>query len=150
MRVTLARRGRHRRRGPSKAQPPVRKDKKVQKRNKPKAMLDEGRRTEMIYFLKEIVSDAGVSDKLAEPFLASLAAKGSRESVDSAVEFLDSKIEEEFISDSSSFTLSQVGLTGGESPLLSHHIINFILVIIPTIPPAIYKQGFKNLHIINN
>ena len=61
-------------------------------------MLDEGRRTEMIYFLKEVVSEAGVSDKLAEPFMASLAAKGSRESVDSAVEFLDSKIEEEFIS----------------------------------------------------
>ena len=50
-------------------------------------MLDEGRRTEMIYFLKEVVSDAGVSDKLAEPFMASLAAKGSRESVNSAVEF---------------------------------------------------------------
>ena len=61
-------------------------------------MLDEGRRTEMIYFLKEVVSEAGVSDKLAEPFMASLAAKGSRESVDNAVEFLDSKIEEEFIS----------------------------------------------------
>ena len=60
-------------------------------------MLDEGRRTEMIYFLKEVVSEAGVSDKLAEPFMASLAAKGSRESVDSAVEYLDSKIEEEFI-----------------------------------------------------
>ena len=56
-------------------------------------MLDEGRRTEMIYFLKEVVSEAGVSDKLAEPFMASLAAKGSRESVDSEVEFLDSKIE---------------------------------------------------------
>ena len=40
-------------------------------------MLDEGRRTEMIYFLKEVVSEAGVSDKLAEPFMASLAAKGS-------------------------------------------------------------------------
>jgi len=64
-------------------------------------MLDEGRRTEMIYFLKEIVSDAGVSDKLAEPFLASLAAKGSRESVDSAVEFLDAKIEEDVISEDS-------------------------------------------------
>ena len=62
-------------------------------------MLDEGRRTEMIYFLKVVVSDAGVSDKLAEPFLASLAAKGSRESVSNAVEFLDLKIEEEFISE---------------------------------------------------
>ena len=61
-------------------------------------MLDEGRRTEMIYFLKEVVLGAGVSDKLAEPFMASLAAKGSRESVNSAVEFLDLKIEEEFIS----------------------------------------------------
>ena len=61
-------------------------------------MLDEGRRTEMIYFLKEIVSDAGVSDKLAEPFMASLVAKGARESVDNAMEFLDSKIEEGFIS----------------------------------------------------
>ena len=29
-------------------------------------MLDEGRRTEMIYFLKEVVSEAGVSDKLAQ------------------------------------------------------------------------------------
>ena len=62
-------------------------------------MLDEGRRTEMIYFLKEVVLDAGVSDKSAEPFLASLAAKGSRESVSNAVEFLDLKIEEEFISE---------------------------------------------------
>ena len=62
-------------------------------------MLDEGRRTEMIYFLKEVVSDAGGSDKSAEPFLASLAAKGSRESVSTAVEFLDLKIEEEFISE---------------------------------------------------
>ena len=61
-------------------------------------MLDEGRRTELLYFLKEIVLDSGVNEKLAEPFMASLAAKGSRESVDSAVEFLDSKIEEEFIS----------------------------------------------------
>ena len=71
-------------------------------------MLDEGRRTEMIYFLKEIVSDAGVSDKLAEPFLASLAAKGSRESVDSAIEFLDSKIEEEFISEDSRDSIKKV------------------------------------------
>ena len=71
-------------------------------------MLDEGRRTEMIYFLKEIVSDAGVSDKLAEPFLASLAAKGSRESVDIAVEFLDSKIEEGFISEDSRDPIKKV------------------------------------------
>ena len=71
-------------------------------------MLDEGRRIEMIYFLKEIVSDAGVSDKLAEPFLASLAAKGSRESVDSAVQFLDSKIEEEFISEDSRDPIKKV------------------------------------------
>ena len=71
-------------------------------------MLDEGRRTEMLYFLKEIVSDSGVSDKLAEPFLASLAAKGSRESVDSAVEFLDSKIEEEFISEDSRDPIKKV------------------------------------------
>ena len=71
-------------------------------------MLDEGRRTEMIYFLKEIVSDAGVSVKLAEPFLASLAAKGSRESVDSAVEFLDSKIEEEFITEDSRDPIKKV------------------------------------------
>ena len=71
-------------------------------------MLDEGRRTEMIYFPKEIVSDSGVSDKLAEPFLASLAAKGSRESVDSAVEFLDSKIEEEFISEDSRDPIKKV------------------------------------------
>ena len=71
-------------------------------------MLDEGRRTEMIYFLKEIVSDAGVPDKLAEPFLASLAAKGSRESVDRAVEFLDSKIEEEFISEDSRDPIKKV------------------------------------------
>ena len=61
-------------------------------------MLNEGKRTELLYFLREIVMEAGVSDKLAEPFMASLVAKGARESIDSAVEFLDSKIEEEFIS----------------------------------------------------
>ncbi|MBA60282.1 MAG: hypothetical protein CMB30_01050 [Euryarchaeota archaeon] len=61
-------------------------------------MLNEGKRTELLYFLREIVLEAGVSDKLAEPFMASLVAKGARESIDSAVEFLDSKIEEEFIS----------------------------------------------------
>ena len=48
-------------------------------------MLDEGRRTELLYFLKEIVLDSGVNEKLAEPFMASLAAKGARESVDSAM-----------------------------------------------------------------
>ena len=61
-------------------------------------MLNEVKRTELLYFLREIVLEAGVSDKLAEPFMASLVAKGARESIDSAVEFLDSKIEEEFIS----------------------------------------------------
>ena len=60
-------------------------------------MLDEGRRTELLYFLKKIVLDSGVNEKLAEPFMASLAAKGARESVDSAIEFLDSKIAEGFI-----------------------------------------------------
>ena len=62
-------------------------------------MLNEGKRTELLFFLREIVLEAGVSDKLAEPFMASLVAKGARESVDNAVEFLDSKIEEGFISE---------------------------------------------------
>ena len=61
-------------------------------------MLNEGKRTELLFFLREIVLEAGVSDKLAEPFMASLVAKGARESVDNAMEFLDSKIEEGFIS----------------------------------------------------
>ena len=61
-------------------------------------MLNEGKRTELLYFLREIVLEAGVSDKLAEPFMASLVAKGARESVETAMEFLDSKIEEGFIS----------------------------------------------------
>ena len=61
-------------------------------------MLNEGKRTELLYFLREIVLESGVSDKLAEPFMASLVAKGARESVESAMEFLDSKIEEGFIS----------------------------------------------------
>ncbi len=64
-------------------------------------MLDEGRRTELLFFLKEIVIESGVSEKEAEPFLASLTAKGARESVESAVEFLDSKIEEGFIGEES-------------------------------------------------
>ena len=51
-------------------------------------MLNEGKRTELLFFLREIVLEAGVSDKLAEPFMASLAAKGARESVDSAIQFL--------------------------------------------------------------
>ncbi|RZD37815.1 MAG: hypothetical protein CXT75_03165 [Methanobacteriota archaeon] len=62
-------------------------------------MLNEGRRTELLYFMREIVIEAGVSEKLAEPFMASLAAKGARESVNNAMEFLDSKIEEGFISE---------------------------------------------------
>ena len=61
-------------------------------------MLNEGKRTELLYFLREIVLESGVSDKLAEPFMASLVAKGARESVETAMEFLDSKIEEGFIS----------------------------------------------------
>ncbi len=61
-------------------------------------MLNEGKRTELLFFLREIVLEAGVSDKLTEPFMASLVAKGARESIDVAMEFLDSKIEEGFIS----------------------------------------------------
>ena len=61
-------------------------------------MVNEGKRTELLYFLREIVLESGVSDKLAEPFMASLVAKGARESIDTAIEFLDSKIEEGFIS----------------------------------------------------
>tara|TARA_B100001250_G_scaffold289475_1_gene251249 strand:+ start:690 stop:929 length:240 start_codon:yes stop_codon:yes gene_type:complete len=62
-------------------------------------MLNEGRRTELLYFLKKIVLESGVNEKLAEPFMASLAAKGARESVDSAIQFLDSKIDEGFIAE---------------------------------------------------
>ena len=62
-------------------------------------MLNEGNRTELLFFMREIVLEAGVSDKLAEPFMASLVAKGARESVDNAMEFLDSKIEEGCISE---------------------------------------------------
>ena len=62
-------------------------------------MLNEGKRTELLFFLREIVLEAGVSDKLAEPFMASLVAKGARESISNAMEFLDSKIEEGFISE---------------------------------------------------
>ena len=43
--------------------------------------------------------ESGVSEKLAESFIASLTAKGARESIDNAIEFLDSKIEEGFISE---------------------------------------------------
>ena len=62
-------------------------------------MLNEGKRTELLYFLRKIVLESGVSEKLGEPFIASLAAKGARESIDNAMEFLDSKIEEGFISE---------------------------------------------------
>lgn len=62
-------------------------------------MINEGKRTELLFFLREIVLESGVSDKLAEPFMASLVAKGARESVENAMEFLDSKIEEGFISE---------------------------------------------------
>ena len=64
-------------------------------------MLNEGRRTELLFFLREIVLESGVSEKEAEPFLASLTAKGARESIDNAVEFLDSKIDEGFIDEDS-------------------------------------------------
>ena len=60
-------------------------------------MLNEGRRTELLYFLREVVLEDGVTEKESEPFLASLTAKGARESVDSAIKYLDSKIDEGFI-----------------------------------------------------
>jgi len=62
-------------------------------------MLNEGKRTELLYFLRKIVLESGVSEKLTESFIASLTAKGARESIDNAIEFLDSKIEEGFISE---------------------------------------------------
>ena len=64
-------------------------------------MLNEGRRTELLFFLKEIVLESGVSEKEAAPFLASLTAKGARESIDTAVAYLASKIEEGFIDEDS-------------------------------------------------
>ena len=70
-------------------------------------MLNEGKRTELLYFLREIVLESGVSDKLAEPFMASLVAKGARESVENAMEFLDSKIEEGFISSETRGTIEK-------------------------------------------
>ena len=71
-------------------------------------MLNEGRRTELLYFMREIVLEAGVSEKLAEPFMASLAAKGARQSVSNAMEFLDSKIEEGFISEDARDSIRRV------------------------------------------
>ncbi len=71
-------------------------------------MLHEGRRTELLFFLREIILESGVSEKEAEPFLASLTAKGARESLDSAVDFLDSKIEEGFISETSRAPIRRV------------------------------------------
>jgi len=62
-------------------------------------MLNEGKRTELLYFLRKIVLESGVSEKLTESFIASLTAKGARESIGNAMEFLDSKIEEGFISE---------------------------------------------------
>ena len=62
-------------------------------------MLNEGRRTELLFFLREIVLSNGVEEKEADPFMASLTAKGSRESVESAIEYLDLKITDGFISE---------------------------------------------------
>ena len=38
-------------------------------------MLNEGRRTELLFFLREIVLSNGVEEKEAEPFMASIAGK---------------------------------------------------------------------------
>ncbi len=60
-------------------------------------MLNPARRTETIYFLNEVLQDAGLGEKEIEPFIASLVARATRETVGDAFDFIDEKIEEGFL-----------------------------------------------------
>ena len=60
-------------------------------------MLNPARRTETIYFLNEVLQDAGLGEKEIEPFIASVVARATRETVGDAFDFIDEKIEEGFL-----------------------------------------------------
>ena len=60
-------------------------------------MLNPARRTETIYFLNEALQDAGLGEKEVEPFIASMVARASRETLGDAIDFIDEKVEEGFL-----------------------------------------------------
>ena len=95
--VAIARRGRHRRRGPTNARPPIRKAKKTKVKSKKIELLNASKQTEIRYFIDEILADQIGDDK--EPLITTLVVKGTRESKEASVDFLDMKISDGVISE---------------------------------------------------
>ena len=95
--VAIARRGRHRRRGPTNARPPIRKPKKTKVKSKKIELLNAAKQTEIRYFIDEILADQVGDDK--EPLITTLVVKGTRESKEASVDFLDTKISDGVISE---------------------------------------------------
>ena len=98
--VDIARRGRHRRRGPSNARPPIRKPKRVKIKSKKIELLNAAKQTEIRYFIDEILTNYSITlgdDK--EPLITTLVVKGTRESKEASVDFLDMKIADGVISE---------------------------------------------------
>ena len=95
--VAIARRGRHRRRGPTNARPPIRKAKKTKIKSKKIELLNAAKQTEIRYFIDEILADQIGDDK--EPLITTLVVKGTRESKEASVDFLDMKISDGVISE---------------------------------------------------
>ena len=60
-------------------------------------MLNPARRTETIYFLNEALQDAELGEKEIEPFIASLVARATRDTVGDAIDFIDEKVEDGFL-----------------------------------------------------
>ena len=97
--VDIARRGRHRRRGPSNARPPIRKPKKEKIRSKKIELLNAAKQTEIRYFIDEILTDHSTLGDDKDPLITTLVVKGVRDSKEASVDFLDMKIADGVISE---------------------------------------------------
>ena len=95
----IARRGRHRRRGPTNARPPIRKPKKTKIKSKKIELLNAAKQTEIRYFIDEILTNYSTLGDDKEPLITTMVVKGTRESKEASVDFLEMKIADGVISE---------------------------------------------------
>ena len=95
----IARRGRHRRRGPTNARPPIRKPKKTKIKSKKIELLNAAKQTEIQYFIDEILTNYSTLGDDKEPLITTMIVKGTRESKEASVDFLEMKIADGVISE---------------------------------------------------
>ncbi|OIR13024.1 MAG: hypothetical protein BEU05_00415 [Marine Group III euryarchaeote CG-Bathy2] len=60
-------------------------------------MLNPARRTETIYFLDEVLQESDLGEKEVEPFIATLVALATRETLGAAADLLEEKTGEGII-----------------------------------------------------